>query len=249
MNDDLLDSELQSIFDNQELKTSAQIIILDSARKKSVGAKPVERIVDKKEFSMDAIRVSLVSIMVAATLLAGSVNLTDISINLNSKLNMHSLSKEIGSIVYNESDNERTSKISIVSQNTHGNQGMYYYKQDDIAKDLITLDSSLFDYAFCAVCNDMGNNIYNQVGIGGRSNIDAVIYYLKYYSGIDGTFYNEYVSEAFRDVSSLEEYLIKNNYVDKAGNPSFEVFKQSCNLKAEDIYSILQNSNNKGVNM
>jgi len=45
------------------------------------------------------------------------------------------------------------------------------------------------------------------------------------------------------------EYLIKNNYVDKAGNPSFEVFKQSCNLKAEDIYSILQNSNNKGVNM
>lgn len=240
-NNDVLDSELEAIFANQKYKTEAFVVILDNARKNSVGVNTVEKKSDIKFFDSVSIKEFIKGICVSALVLVISINaLNKIQSNLQNE--MKSISIEIGALVQEDSKD----KMSIVSQNTVRNGDTSFYRQDAIARDLLSIDEALFDYAFCAVCNDMGSNIDNKVGFNGMSNIDSVIYFLKLYSSIDGGFSNKNVNNSFQGVSSLNEYLLKHGYVDKAGNPSFAAFKEHCDKNSELITDLIQ-SHSKGA--
>ncbi len=225
---------------------------VDLARSNSVGASSVIRRTRTNNMEARRIKAKILSIVLSATVIVGSVTLVKNAVdNLNSPLNMTNLSREIGGIVnVVENDILDIKNISIVNQNTHRNGDTFFYNQEDIAKDLLKLDSRLFDYAFCTVCTDMAENINNKVGIGGRSNIDSVIYYLKQYASGDGKLASEYVAEEFKDINSLNEYLVKNGYVNKKGEPSLDKFIEVCNENAEIIRSVLDGeSEEKGANL
>lgn len=228
--------DIEKLFENRDAKA------LKNARKNSVDVQLIERITSTLNVEMDTIKKMVAGVVVASLVLAGSVKL--VNSGLDRIQQMPNISQKIGSILYEE----ETDSLSIVSHNTHRNGNISYYSQDAIARDLLRLDSSLFDYAFCAVCNDMGRDINNKVGIGGKSNIDSVIYFLKLYSSIDGGFMNDYVRNSFEGIETLDDYLIKNGYVDKAGNPSYSVFKDYCDENSQVIIDLVQSQLNKGVN-
>lgn len=236
MEKDLVDKSLREIFEKRELKTEPFVIILDSARNKSVGVKSLERSAILRNIDFKKISKSLATIVLSVTVVVGTVNFAKSTYSES----MEHVSIEIGSSLY-------SNESSVVGKNTFRHGDIVYYNQESIAKDLLQLPSEIFDYAFCTICNDMGSNLNNKVGVLGKSNIDTVIYYLKNYSSVDGVYYNEKVSNAFNNIDSFNEYLIKNGYVDKAGNPSFSVFKESCDKNVQDVLAVIQNQNNKGV--
>lgn len=171
----------------------------------------------------------------------------------NNDLSMSRLSVEIGALTDSqlaENGHART----ILKQNTvypeFGNSNKFFYKHESIAKDLLRIDERLFDYAFYTVCEDMRETINHQVGPGGMSNIESVIFFLKQYSSDKDTPSKQYVSEALEGVSTLDDYLKKNNYVDKNDNPSLDEFKNACDSNAEVIAAILHgNELNEGARL
>lgn len=238
---------LGEIFNNMKAGDPAYVATIEIARKESIGVEPVERKPILENIDMDKLKKCIMGIIVAGLISVSTISIGVNTINeINNPLNMSNLSREIGGIVSQVDD---THLQSIVSQNTHFNGETSYYDQEGIAKDLLSLDSSLFDYAFCSVCDDMGSNINNKVGLNGMSNIDTVIYYLNMYSKMDGKYFNQYVSNMFNSVSSLDDYLLKNNFVDGGGNPSIDAFKTACNSNAEAIYDIIKSEGNKGASL
>lgn len=212
---------------------------LDKARERSLKRANVARKTREEKAKIDIIKKRIAAVVLGATVLVGGVTFGVKSYNaMTSPLNMTSLSREIGAIVQTTDD----VKLSVLSQNTHRNQNGYYYNQEEIAKDLLKLDDGLFDYAFCTVCDEMGSNINNKVGVGDRSNIDAVIYYLKDLSSDkDSKFFNEMISKEFANIETFNDYLLSHGYVDKYGGPSIEQFKDYCNSNAQNVLDILEN--------
>jgi len=233
--------ENDPFIDIEKLFEKKDTHFLENARKNSIGVELIERITTTLNVDIKVVKNAIVGLIATTLVIANGTKL--ISSQMNKTLQMFNVSQEIGSILY---DDNRS--VSIVSQNTHRNGENSYYSQDAIARDLLRLDDNLFDYAFCAVCNDMGKNINNKVGIGGKSNIDSVIYFLKLYSSVDGGFTNDYVRQCFEGVDTLDDYLLKNNYVDKAGNPSYAVFKSYCDENSQVIIDLIQSQVSKGVN-
>jgi len=219
--------------DNRRFEESIQ-------RAKSVDLQPKkeERKVKNIYVNKDLIKKGIATISLCALITLAGMGViqtaNSIYTEMNDPLKMTNLSKTIGTMVYDEEN-----QASIVYNNTRRNGNYFYYKHDGIAQDLLKLDGVLFDYAFCAACSDMNDNIDNKVGVDGLSNIDAVIHYLKAYSN-SPTYKNAYVADAFKNVSSLSEYLIKNNYIDENGNASLSKFKDVCNQNAQLVYGMVQ---------
>lgn len=215
---------------------------LARARARSVRAERRERRTRQEKADFQVIKDKLLTVILIGTLLVGGVVIVKggIDMTANRPLKMENLSGEIGALV-NTNKDPRYSSMSILAQNTERTQDGFYYKHEDIAKDLLSLDDSLFDYAFCTICDGMGNNIKNKVGVGGRSNIDAVIYYLKTISGDkSGELSSDYVAREFEGVDELDDYLIKHGYVDKEGKPSIALFKEACDNNAQVIRDIIE---------
>lgn len=242
---------ISEIFDDMK-PGDERLINLEVARENSINVEAVERKTVLENVNMDDLRRRLAKIVitVVGVLVALNVGLNTIDGlvgDINDPLKMENMSRKIGSIVRQVDD---PGMQTILSQNTYRVGDTVMYNQEGIAKDLLTFDSSVFDYALCSVCNDMGTNMNNNVGVQGMSNIDSVIYYLKMYSNMDGKYFNQYVSNLFRDVNSLDDYLLKNGYVDGGGNPSIEVFKTACNNNAQNVYdSIKSQVSNKGAGL
>jgi len=242
------DVNLGETFNNMKPGENNVYLDLEAAKENSINVQVIERETRLENMDMEVLRKRILKIVTTAVGVLVALNMSlNVVDSLNSLLRMENMSREIGSIVRQVED---PGKSTILSQNTYRNANGPYYNHEGIAKDLLTLDSSVFDYALCAVCNDMGNNINNPVGIHDISNIDYVIFYLKMYSREDGKYFNQYVSEVFRDVNSLNDYLIKNNFVDGGGNPSLDAFKVACNNNAQDVYDIIKSQvSNKGAGL
>ncbi len=222
---------------------------LKRAKEGSIGVSRTERNTRTYNVDVKRIKAKIIAILMSGALIVGGVTFVKAGIDrFNSPTNMSNMSREIGAIVNQVDGPDEMRYISIVSQNTHRNANGPYYSQEDIAKDLLRLDSRIFDYAFCTVCEDMGEDINNKVGVNGLSNIDSVVYYLKELSK-NGTIVNDYVSNEFRDVESLEKYLVKYGYVDKDGKASLDKFKKACDEKAESILEIVNESKEKGASL
>ena len=238
INDDLIDESLKSIFDNKEIDLDRFKSVVDKARANSVNNSKVER---KRVFfniDMKDLKKVIAGVVISAFVVVSGANYVVDKYNDN----MVNVSSLIGATIYDDES------VSILSHNTGRNGEVYYYNHDAIARDLLKLDSELFDYAFCSLCNDMGNSIDDRVGISGLSNVDSVIFYLRLYSKVDGIYPNEDISNRLRGINTLDEFLIRNNYVDNAMNPSFASFKNSCDDNVENIQSIIQNLlDQKGV--
>lgn len=234
----------------------ALVKMVERAQKNSVGAKKTVRNAKRFFVEMKEIKRLLVAIVVSCALSLGSVTVVNAAnfVNNLDKISTKDVTEEIVSMLYGSGEEilHGAHYSGIVSKNTVFNRNSgssnYFYNHEGIAKDLLKLDGDSFDYAFYSVCDDMGKNINNLVGVGGRSNIDSVIYYLSLYSNVEGSSFNEYVQSQFSDVSSLNDYLIKNNYVDKNGVPSLEAFRKSCDIKAPEVLtSIIEKSDSKGT--
>lgn len=91
----------------------------------------------------------------------------------------------------------------------------------------------------------MGNNIYNKVGSGGRTNIDDVINFMKIYSSGNSSLQNSYVAKLLENVNGLDDFLTKYQYVDKDGNPSLDVFEKVMGSKSDQILAVLGVSERK----
>lgn len=257
-NDDLFDDKLQAIFDKRELKTETMVISLNNARKSSVGAKSVERktVLEKIDLKVVGDRITCVALAAAVTLTIGlgvgaivyaggkAVNYVSdkISSVFDDSLSMERLSVKIGAFTDSKLQENGYARPILAQNTVHIEGNDYYYRHESIAKDLLRLDSRLFDYAFCNICDDMGPNRGNQVGPGGMSNIESVIFYLKQYSSDKDTESKVYVSEVLDGVSSLDDYLSKFGYVDKEGKPSLNEFRKVCDSNAEVIAAILQSN-------
>lgn len=269
-NDNLFDEGLQAVFDNRELKTETLVISLSNAKKASVKRKDDSKSVERKTV-IEIVDLKMIGSKMAAVVLSGVIVVaavhntglviesgaemvknigSSISSVFNNDLSMSKLSKEIGALTDSKLE-ENGYAQSILSQNTvhTGESNIFYYKHENIAKDLLSLDNRLFDYAFYTVCEDMQPYINNQVGPGGMSNIDSVIFYLKQYSSDKDSNSKAYVSEVLDGVMSLNDYLTKFGYVDKEGKPSLSEFRKVCNDNAELIASILHNGPSEGAKL
>ena len=138
-------------------------------------------------------------VALAAIVAAGGITLAARTIDITPKGSLHDFGKDVGSIVYVKGDdfNPRydSTNIGIVSQNTKRNANTYYYDQDGIAKDLVSLDDRLLDITFVSVCEDMGEHLNNKVGQNGETNIDLVISGIKKYAE-EGS----YAEKDFKDI-------------------------------------------------
>ncbi len=234
-----------------ELKPNqAMIINYDMAVKNSVGVEPVVREVKLEKFEIKNLKTKLISLFFVAVMGVSGIAIT----NHINKPSMNDVSYLIGaSVLENTTSLEKlgldSEHASIAMQNAAiGENGVFYY-HDAIAKDLLKVDESLFDYALCTVCNDFGNNIDNKVGIGERSNINAVIYYLKEYSSNpESDLFNEKIANLFSDVNTFNDFLVKRGFVDKDGGASLEAFREACDKNTLSIYDMLQvEQNSRGV--
>lgn len=230
-----------------ELKPGqAMVINYESALKKSVGVKPTLRNIKIERVDMSNIKKWVVSLLAVGVIVASSVSVH----NYINTPNMNDVSMALGASVMEKNSHSIEHVTTIANQNIGiGENGTHFYYHDAIARDLLKVDPSMFEYALCTVCNDFGKNINNKVGFGGRSNIDAVIYYLKEYSSNqDGGFYNADISNFFEDVDSFKDFLVKRGFVDKDGGPSMEAFREECDKNTQSIYDILQSeANDRGV--
>ncbi len=199
-----------------------------------------------------------ITVIVTCAALALGVTLGSKSVveHINNPLRMDNLSREIATIYY-EGELKGSLAPSIASQNAvrlnDGSQN-FYYNQEGIAKDLIknsmingSVDLQLFDYNLGSVVSDFGINADNKVGIGGRSNIDSVIFYLKSYaSGESGVSYtSEELSSVLSNIDNFEDYLVSRGYVDKEGKASKEEFIKACDNNAEAIRDLIGSIENK----
>lgn len=247
---------LHSIMDVND--NEALLKMVKRAQDNSVGAKKTVR--NSKRFYVDIkeLKKLMVVITVSCALTLGVVGVVQVSQAVQDldKVKTEDVSEEIASMLYSSSEESLHGAYysSILGKNTvhnrNNDQDVYYYNHDGIAKDLLKLEGDAFDYAFCSVCTDMGKNINNLVGVGGRSNIDSVIFYLGLYSSINGKEFNNYVKNAFDGVESLNDYLVLNNYVDRNGEPSFDAFKKYCDERAGEVLaSISEKNDSKGASI
>lgn len=219
---------------------------LERARARSVRKERQERRERKTrllEINAEKLKGKAIPALLVGVALVGSALFVKGSVDkINSPLSMHILSGDIGSMV-SSNDDPIYSGMSILSQNTIRIPKGFYYQHEEIAKDLLKIDDRLFDYAFCTVCDEMGANLNNEVGVGGRSNIDSVIYYLKNIaSDKDSSLSSEYVASKLDGVTSLDDFLLKYGFVDKEGKPSLKEFKATCDKNSQVIADILESS-------
>lgn len=236
----------------------ALVKMVERAQKNSVHITKTVR--NSKRFYVDIKKINqlMMVIAISCALNVGAITAAEIVHDVQEfdEPKLEDVSQEISSMIYENSEESMHGVYysSIVSKNkilkNMNDLDNYYYNHEGIAKDLLKLDGDAFDYAFCSVCVDMGNNINNLVGVGGRSNIDSVIFYLSLYSSIEGREVNDYVKNAFNGIENLEDYLFKNGYVDKDGEPSVEAFKKSCDERAGEVLaSISEKNDSKGASI
>lgn len=179
---------------------------------------------------------------IAALAMAGGITIgafVNQTINDMPKGSLNSISGQIGEIVFVKGDDfieglDRTD-VSILSQNTKRNAIDYYYNHEGIAKDLLKLDDELLDIGFCSVCENMAENKYNKVGPNKETNVDLVIENIKRLSP-EGS----YAEESFGDVDNLDEWLLKNHFVDKEGKPSLRDAIDFYSLRVNDYIPIIE---------
>lgn len=248
--------DLQSIMDvNDE---DALVKMVNRARDNSVNDKKTVR--NAKRFYVDIkeLKKLMLVLVTSCALTVGAVGVVNAAqiVKDFDKPKLEDVSQEISSVIYGSSEESMhgVHYSSIANKNKVYNRSddmnSFYYNHEGIAKDLLKLDGDTFDYAFCSVCVDMGKNINNLVGVGGRSNIDSVIFYLSLYSNMEGREINDYVKNAFNGIDNLNDYLVMNGYVDKNGEPSLDAFRKYCNEHASEVLvSIQDKSDSKGASI
>ena len=110
---------------------------------------------------------------------------------------------------------------NIVSQNTTHNHftQTYWYDNEAIGKDVLSLPDESFDanlYLVYAIMGDNAENAYN-------NNFDDVIKYIGTHAKED-IHPNAYLR--CNGCDSLEEFLVKNGIVDEKGMPSIDLYKK-----------------------
>lgn len=246
-------NDIQKLFEERDDK--AYIESTTNACYEAIESRRKSRDVRKKQMHEKFIRTKVIALALSGLLLVGGAKLiidkdkgsNDSEITMiDSDISMKDLSKEIGSLVYIKGDyfNEKfdTTLETIVSQCTHrtsDNEG-FFYSHTEIARKILSLDEDLREYALCAALNDMGS--YREVEFEkGKTNQD---YLLSNISTLEKG--NDY--KILDGTSNLEDYLKMKGYVDKDGNPSFEMFIQKENENAPIIKEIVESlMESKGV--
>ena len=241
INDENLSEILMGMNSGEEMQ-----LTLKAAKENSINIEIIERNTFLENVDFDVLRKRILKIITFGVASLVAINMVfNVKGDLDNPLRMEKMSIELGSMV---SEIDSSHIQTILDKNTYRSGEYIVYNQEGIAKDLLTFDSSIFDYALCSVCNDMGNSMNNNVGIHGMSNIDSVIYFLKMYSGMKGKYFNQYVSNVFSNVDNLNDYLVKNGFVDSKGSPSMDAFKSACDSNAKNVYdSIKSQTGNKGA--
>ena len=208
--------------------------ILSDAYNRSVG--DFKSLRNAKRFHIDikSLQSLLVNIVLSGAFSVNAIK-KDASVKSDEcTVSLDELSIMIGNTIYHKN-------ISILEFNTViEGPGKYYYQHDNIARDLLTLDSGLFEVALCLVCHDMRGTINNLVIKDDRNNIDNVIYYLKLYSTHNSSEF-KYVSKLLEGIDSLDQFLVKFGYTNNDGSPSLETFKKACEEKIPQVVQFINN--------
>ena len=161
--------------------------------------------------------------------------------SLDSELNMHNLSKKIGSTINGKNE-------SILKQCTFTVPSGYAYNLMNAAGKICFLDKDIQTYAICATLYDMGINRENYIEEAKATNEDFLIKNIKLLKISDENITDE-EKEFWEDIESAKDYYKKIGAVDKKNNPSFEIYKNMQDENAEVILEIVKQmlNNDKGV--
>ncbi len=216
----------------------------------------VERVAKAIRMEKENILKKIIAILLTATLTLGVAPkmVSSMIDSYNDPARMGNLEEGIVALLDEDAS-------SICSRNAFriddGRPNSFGYNQEGIATDILKIlqksnrenDTEFFDYILGTICYDFGSNIYNEVGVNGRSNIDSVIYYLKSYSSGKNSekLKNDTISKYLKDIEGIDDYLTKKGYVDKlTGKPKLEKFMDACNKNAKNIIDLLDEITLKG---
>ena len=135
----------------------------------------------RADYNRKKVKTALLSIVITAMVIAGSIGVKDIVDRLNNSAVMHESNTAISQLSYDERDTklvnaaykESKSFMGIVAQNTHrtsDNQN-FYFDNIAIARDILKIKAEYRDMALYQVYADMGINRDNP----GHHNLDEVI--------------------------------------------------------------------------
>ena len=131
---------------------------------------------------------------------------------------------------------------TILQENTHRTDDYqnFWYDTGGIAEDILSKFDDAFDAALYVTYNDMGVNRNN----GYISNIDFLIRSLNMYVNMDS---HPITYAKISGCESFSDFLIKNGFIDKNGNPSYEMYESFGHDAVENCYTYLVSLQNKAT--
>lgn len=237
--------EIENIFKKRDMNQYYQYI--ENAKRQSIKQNRVPKKA-KKVTVLENMLFRKIPITICGILITGMIAYLMYNTTIKpftDSLAMSNMSKSIGGLVNQDKENDPLYKrdMTIVAQNTYVVGGQSAYDHDKIAKDIIDLDDPrLFDYTLCCVYSDMGENVNNSItnhSLVTKSNIDWVISSLKLRCSLKSTEIERYIADSLDGINSMDEYLIRNGYVDKNMQPDFDAFKTAMEAETETIANLL----------
>lgn len=208
---ELLETEAELKRMQQEKYTEAQKRkAYEAAKAKSIQGQRVRRAKQQKMIKNRIIANALI-LVVSTALLYGAINLGS---NIKDSYELSNAEEAVG-VMLAEGSIHNPSIVSRNTYRTENNDG-FWYKNEDIASDILSLPDETFEAILYITYKDMGPY---------TNNMDDVIYYLNSYTASNpGN--NPIAYGRVNGCNSLGDYLVKNGFVDEKGEPSMEKFEE-----------------------
>lgn len=191
---------------NEEQKRKAY----ERAKVKSTQGEHVKRTGARKTFR-NRMLANALALVLAISVLYGVSNVVS---NISDNIAVHNASQNVGELI-SDGSVHRPDIVSKNSYRTQDNEG-FWYNNEDIARDILGLPDELFDTVLYITYEDMGPY---------TNNMDDVIRALNNYTAGEADKYPIILGKV-EGCNSLNDYLIKNGFVNENGEPSIEKFKE-----------------------
>lgn len=181
---------------------------IQKAFEKSKNGKPV-----RAEYKKEKIKKMIISAAVTTLAIATIIGTVKLKNEISDAISVDKATISISQLSYDENDTKYVQSaykdsdkyVNIVGQNTARtiDKQNFFYRNDEIALDLLKLPAYSIDMGIYTVYRSMGNNRDNP----GHHNLDEVISSLRRYTEDNPTLH-----EKFANCYSFNDYLIRNGF-------------------------------------